>query len=108
MISLNEQVTASRDYAEAIIANIHEPMLVLDKTLRIKTANNAFYKTFRVNEHDTEGALIYDLGNKQWNIPELRTLLENILPEKSVFKDFEVTHVFSTIGERVMLLNAVK
>jgi two-component system CheB/CheR fusion protein len=106
MINLNEQVTASKDYAEAIIANIHEPLLVLDKNLRIKTANDAFYKTFRVNEKETEAVLVYDLGNKQWNIPELRTLLENILPEKSVFNNFEVTHTFSSIGERVMLLNA--
>jgi PAS domain S-box-containing protein len=106
MISLNEQVTAAKDYAEAIIANIHEPLLVLDKNLRIKTANHAFYKTFRVNEKETEAALVYDLGNKQWNIPELRTLLENILPEKSVFNNFEVTHTFSSIGERIMLLNA--
>ncbi|MBK9530894.1 MAG: PAS domain S-box protein [Chitinophagaceae bacterium] len=106
MISLNEQVTAARDYAEAIIANIHEPLLVLDKKLRIKTANNSFYKTFRVNEKETEEVLIYDLGNKQWDIPELRTLLEKILPEKTMFKDFEVTHTFSHIGERVMLLNA--
>ena len=106
MISLNEQVTATRDYAEAIIANIHEPLLVLDKNLRIRTANNAFYKTFRVDEKETEAVLIYNLGNKQWDIPDLRRLLEKILPEKSVFNDFEVTHIFSTIGERVMLLNA--
>ena len=106
MISLNEHVGAARDYAEAIIVNIREPLLVLDKHLRIKTANNSFYKTFHVNEIETEGVLIYDVGNGQWNIPSLRTLLEKILPEKSVFNDFEVTHTFSTIGERVMLLNA--
>ena len=106
MINLNEQVTAAKDYSEAIIANMHEPLLVLDKKLRIKTGNNAFYKTFGVNEKETEDVLIYDLGNKQWDIPELRRLLEKILPEKSVFNDFEVTHTFSNIGERVMLLNA--
>jgi two-component system CheB/CheR fusion protein len=106
MVSLNELVTASRDYAEAIILNIREPLLVLDKNLRIKTANNAFYKTFRVNEKETEGVLIYNIGNKQWDIPALRLLLEKILPEKSVFNDFEVSHTFSSIGERVMLLNA--
>jgi two-component system CheB/CheR fusion protein len=105
MVSLNEQITAARDYAEAIILNIREPLLVLDKDLRIKTANNAFYNTFRVTETETEAALIYDIGNKQWNIPALRTLLEKILPEKTVFNDFEVTHTFSSIGERVMLLN---
>jgi len=106
MISLNEQLTVSRDYAEAIILNIHEPLLVLDKNLRIKTANDAFYKTFRVTELETEGSLIYNLGNRQWDIPELRTLLEKILPEKSVFNDFKVTHNFSSIGKRIMMLNA--
>jgi len=106
MISLNEQVIAERDYSEAIVSNIREPLLVLDKNLRIKTANNAFYKTFLVNKLETEGVLIYDIGSKQWNIPALRTLLEKILPEKSVFNDFEVKHTFSSIGERVMLLNA--
>ncbi|MFT5382750.1 MAG: two-component system CheB/CheR fusion protein [Saprospiraceae bacterium] len=106
MIALNEQLTSSRDYAEAIIINMREPLLVLDKSLRIKTANNAFYKTFRVNEQETEGVLIYNIGNKQWDIPALRTLLEKILPEKSVFNDFEVVHTFAAIGERIMLLNA--
>ena len=106
MIILNEQVTTARDYSEAIITNMHEPLLILDEQLRIKTGNNAFYKTFRVNEKETEDVLIYDLGNKQWDIPDLRRLLEKILPEKSVFNDFEVTHTFSTIGERIMLLNA--
>ncbi len=106
MISLNEQVTAARDYSENIIANIRESLLVLDENLRIVSANKSFYKTFRVNEQETEGVLIYDLGNRQWNIPALRTLLEKILPEKSVFNDFEVTHSFSHIGERTMLLNA--
>jgi two-component system, chemotaxis family, CheB/CheR fusion protein len=106
MISLNEQVTEARDYAEAIITTLREPLLVLDKKLRIKTANDSFYKSFLVNEQETEGKLIYDLGNKQWNIPALRTLLEKILPEKTKFSDFEVNHIFPNIGERVMLLNA--
>jgi two-component system CheB/CheR fusion protein len=106
MISLNEQVAAARNYAESIVANIREPLLVLDKNLRIKTANKSFYTSFRVNEQETEGSLIYDLGNKQWDIPELRTLLEKILPEKSIFNDFEVTHSFPVIGELIMLLNA--
>ena len=104
--SLNEQVTEARDYAEAIVSNIREPLLVLDKNLRVQTANNAFYKTFKVNELETEGVLIYNLGNKQWDIPGLRMLLEKILPGKSKFNDYEVTHIFSTIGERIMLLNA--
>jgi len=104
--SLNELAAEARDYAEAIVSNIREPLLVLDKNLRVKTANEAFYKTFRVNEVETEGVLIYNLGNKQWDIPGLRILLEKILPEKSKFSDFEVAHTFSSIGERIMLLNA--
>ncbi|MEP7255206.1 MAG: chemotaxis protein CheB, partial [Ferruginibacter sp.] len=106
MTSLNEQLTVSRDYSEAIIVNIHEPLLVLDKNLRIKTANDAFYKTFMVTELETEGSLIYNLGNRQWDIPVLRTLLEKILPEKSKINDFKVAHHFSSIGDRVMMLNA--
>jgi two-component system CheB/CheR fusion protein len=106
IISLNEQVTESRDYAEAIVASIRAPLLVLDKNLRVKSANLAFYKTFRVLELETEGKLIYDLGDKEWNIPALRTLLEHILPEKSTITDYEVRHTFKTIGERIMLLNA--
>jgi two-component system CheB/CheR fusion protein len=106
MIDLNEQIAAARNYSESIVANIREPLLVLDKNLRIKTANNSFYKTFRVNEKETEGIVLYDLGDKQWDIPELRTLLEKILPEKSIFHDFELTHSFKGIGELIMLLNA--
>ena len=106
MIGLNEQIAAAKNYSESIVANIREPLLVLDKNLKIKTANNSFYKTFRVNEKETEGVLIYDLGNKQWDIPKLRTLLEKILPEKSIFNDFEVTHDFPNIGKVIMLLNA--
>lgn len=106
LISLNEQVTAAKHYAESIVATIREPVLVLDKDLRVKTANTAFYTTFRVKEQETEGVLIYDLGNKQWNIPQLRLLLEEILPEKTSFRDFEVSHKFPLLGERVILLNA--
>jgi len=106
MIGLNEQIALARNYAESIVANIREPLLVLDKHLRVKTANKAFYSTFHVHEQETEGFLIYNLGNGQWNIPELRTLLENIIPEKSIFNDYEVTHTFQAIGELHMLLNA--
>jgi two-component system CheB/CheR fusion protein len=106
--SMNEQVTTARNYAEAVITTIYHPMLVLDKNLRVKTANDAFYKTFQVDKWDTEGMLVYDLGNRQWNIPALRTLLEEVLPQKSSFTDFEVTHNFSGIGERVMLLSGLE
>ncbi len=106
IIGLNEQVTEARDYAEAVISNLHEPLLVLDKHLRVKSANYSFYKNFQVNEKDTEGKIIFDLGNKQWNIPELREQLQNILDHKVKFENFEVAHNFPNIGERIVLLNA--
>ncbi|MEP7127932.1 MAG: PAS domain-containing protein, partial [Chitinophagales bacterium] len=106
IIHLNEQIAVARDYAEAIVSTIREPLIVLDKHLRVKTANSSYYQLFRVNEADTAGGLIYEVNNKQWNIPALRRLLEKILPEKSTFRNFELTHTFSGIGERVLLLNA--
>jgi PAS domain S-box-containing protein len=106
LLSLKKQVSEATNYAEAIVATLREPLVVLDKDLRIKTANDSFYKTFQVNVKETENTLIYELGKGQWNIPQLRTLLENILPEKSKFSDYEVRHHFANIGERIMLLNA--
>ena len=106
MISLNEQVTIARDYAEGIVSNTREPLLVLDSKLRVKTANKAFYRTFRLNEKETEGVLIYELANKQWDIPGIRILLEKKLPEKLIVEDFELTHSFFNTGQMVLLLNA--
>ena len=106
LVGLNNKLTTARNYTESIIATVRVPLLVLDKNFRIKSANRSFYKTFMVNEHETEGVLIYDLGNKQWDIPKLHTLLEEILPQNIQFTDYEVVHIFPLIGERVMLLNA--
>ncbi len=106
MLQMEEENFVARKYAAAIVTTIREPLLVLDKHLRIKTANKAFYDTFNIAEKDTEGVLIYDLANRQWNIAALRTLLEEILPTEKSFTDFEVTHTFPLIGERVILLNA--
>ncbi len=106
LVGLNELVTEERDYAEAIVETIHEPLLVLDKKLKITAANNSFYKTFQVKEPETVGKLIYDLGNKQWEIPKLKKLLDTILDGKESKSGFEVNHTFETIGERSMLLNA--
>lgn len=103
---LNEQITEAKDFAESIISTLHEPLLVLDKNLRIKKANAAFYKSFQVSEKDTVGKLIYELGNRQWNVPDLKLLLEDILPLKSMFENFEVRHNFPNVGERIVLLNA--
>ena len=89
-----------------IVSTIREPLLVLDFDLKIVLASRSFYDFFQVKPEETVGRLIYDLGNKQWNISKLRELLENILPEKTVFDNYEVEHDFATIGRRVMLLNA--
>ncbi len=96
----------AREYAESIVATVREALLVLDDDLRVRSANASFYRTFRVTPAETEGCLLYDLGNRQWDIPALRTLLEEILPQQSSFNDFEVTHDFEAIGRKVMLLNA--
>ena len=85
---------------------IREPLLVLDSDLKVILANQSFYDSFKVKPKETVGQLIYDLGNKQWDIPKLRELLENILPEKTTFDNYEVEHDFATIGRRTMLLNA--
>jgi two-component system CheB/CheR fusion protein len=96
------------EFSDAIIATVREPLLVLDKELRIINANRSFYRTFQVNPEETEKRLIYDLGNRQWDIPGLRDLLENILPMKSSFEGFEVEHDFESVGRKTMLLNARK
>jgi two-component system CheB/CheR fusion protein len=96
----------SYEYSEAIIATIHEPMLVLDKNFKVISANKSFYKKFQVNKEQTEGKLLFDLGDKQWNIKKLREVLHEIIFENSSFENFEVTQTFSGIGEKIMLLNA--
>jgi PAS domain S-box-containing protein len=96
----------AREYAEATLRTLPIPLLVLECDMRVVSANEAFYKRFMVEPNETEGRLIYDLGNGQWNIPELRQLLENILPRHEWFEHFEVTHDFQLIGRRTMLLNA--
>src|SRR5437764_1057167 len=97
-----------QNYAQNIVDTVREPLLILDATLRVRSANRAFYQTFQVSPGETEGRLIYELGNGQWDIPDLRTLLEDIVPKSSVFDDFELEHTFPVIGRRVMLLNARK
>src|SRR5512140_2800631 len=96
----------SREYAESIINTIREPLIALDQDLRVVSVSRSFYEVFKVNPKETVGQLIYDLGNKQWDIPKLRELLETILPQKTTFDNYEVEHEFVTIGRRIMLLNA--
>jgi chemotaxis protein methyltransferase CheR len=89
-----------------ILDSIRESLVVLDPDLKVVKANQAFYHTFNVKPDETEGAVIYDLGNGQWDIPKLRELLEDILPQNTIFNDFEVEHEFEAIGRKIMHLNA--
>jgi PAS domain S-box-containing protein len=105
-ISAGLAIEEARRYAESIVETVREPLLVLDADLKIISANRNFYKAFKVTSVETIGSFIYDLGNKQWDIPKLRELLEEVLPEKQAFNDFEVKHNFEDIGQKIMLLNA--
>jgi PAS domain-containing protein len=93
-------------YIRYVVDIAREPFLVLDKDLRIISGNAAFYRMFLVTKEDTEQKLVYDLGNGQWNSPQLRRLLEEILPRSTFFKDFEIEHEFPLIGKKVMMINA--
>jgi len=100
--SLNE----AGEYAENIINTVREPLIILDHDLRVITASRSFYEVFKVKPEETMGQLIYNMGNKQWDIPKLRELLEDILPKKLTLDNYKVQHDFAAIGQRTMLLNA--
>jgi len=93
-------------YADDVIATLREPFLVLDDGLRVKTANRSFYDSFHVSKEETEGRFVYELGNGQWDIPGLRTLLDDVLARNESVHDYEVEHSFPTLGRKTMLLNA--
>ena len=99
-------IDSARAYAEGIVTTVREPLLILDDDLRVVSANRSFYATFQVGLAETEGRAVYELGDGQWDIPGLRTLLEEIVPANSWFDDFEVEHDFEQIGRKTMLLNA--
>ncbi len=103
-----QQLMEAKNYAETIVETVREPLLVLDLNLRALTANRAFYKMFHVLPIQTEHRSIFELGNGQWNIPQLRSLIEEILAGKAEFQDFEVEHDFEHIGHKIMLLNGRK
>ena len=100
-----QAVTAAWDYVEAIVETARDPLVILNADLSVHAANLAFYDTFKVSRAESEGRLIYELGNRQWDIPQLRQLLEEILPQHNFFNDFEVRHNFESIGWRTLLLN---
>ena len=105
-VKRGERDRAARDYAEAIVETVREPLIVLDGNLRVRTANRSFYRVFQVLPEETEGRLLYELGNNQWDLPELRRLLEEVLPQNNSFQDFKVEHEFTGVGKKTMWLNA--
>jgi two-component sensor histidine kinase len=96
----------ARTLAQAIVDTVREPLLVFDKDLRVIAASRSFYSVFKVSPQDTQGRLLHELGDGQWNIPKLRLLLEKIIPERGVMEDYEVEHEFPGVGHRTMRLNA--
>ncbi|HMB44290.1 MAG TPA: PAS domain-containing sensor histidine kinase, partial [Candidatus Methanoperedens sp.] len=103
-----EAVRNTLAYTESIVDTIREPLVILDAHHRMKTANHAFYKTFKIPIENTIGKSVYELGNNQWNIPRLRELLEKIIPRNTQFRDFEIEQEFPNIGRKAMLLNACR
>ncbi len=102
----NEEFHQTQIYSEGIITTIREPLIILDRYLRIKSANRSFYKTFGHTQKEAEGGYFYELGDGQWNIPDLRLLLDRTMMEADFYESYEVKQRFLGIGERVMLLNA--
>ncbi|HEY2987085.1 MAG TPA: CheR family methyltransferase, partial [Candidatus Binatia bacterium] len=96
----------AQDYAENIVSTVRESLIVLSPELRIVSANRAFCETFKVAREETVGRLIYEVGNRQWDIPRLRELLEEVLPREARFENLEVEHQFPSIGHRIMSLSA--
>jgi chemotaxis protein methyltransferase CheR len=108
MTLVTHTLEAANVLAHAIVNTLPEPFLVLDAQLRVVEASRAFYETFKVDPEHTKGCLLYALGDGQWDIPALRTLLETIIPDKVAMDGFEVEHDFPGIGRKTMLLNARK
>lgn len=102
----NELLTESYDLSEAIIATLHEPLLILNANMNVKSANVAFYQLFNVKKEETEGKSVFELGDKQWDNPQLRILLKDVISKNTSFQGFQVTHRFPGLGEKIMLLNA--
>src|SRR3989344_358439 len=93
-------------YYKEITETIREPFIILNNELFVVSANRAFYKKFKVTKKETEGRRMYELGDNQWDAPELREILECILPKKRVLNSYEITLDFPNLGRKIMLLNA--
>jgi PAS domain S-box-containing protein len=105
---MEKKIDDALQFSESIVNTVRESLVVLDADMRVVSANRSFFRTFEIKAEDTEGKLFYTLDGGQWDIPELRNLLEEILPEKTEMDDFKVEHEFERIGKRTMLLNARK
>ena len=105
-LRIRRDIQEAREYAENIVETVREPLVVLNSELKILTANQSFYQSFKVTPEDTIGNFIYELGNRQWDIPSLRVLFEEILPHNTVINGYEVEHDFIGIGRKTILLNA--
>jgi two-component system, chemotaxis family, CheB/CheR fusion protein len=103
---LLDDVGQAREYAESLLQTVPQPLLILDEALRVRTANEAFYRTFRLDPAAPTQRALYEVGDGQWDIPRLRELLEQIVPQAGEVRDFEVTHTFDPVGRRTMRLNA--
>jgi two-component system CheB/CheR fusion protein len=104
----NEQLSEANEYSEAFFGTIREAILILDKELRIKTANKSFYNIFGLRPDDIEGLLIYELNDRQWDIPKLHVLLEQLLPKQNNVIGYKITHNFGNLGEKILLINACR
>jgi PAS domain S-box-containing protein len=103
---LDREMRKAKRYSESIVDTVREGILILDGELRVVSANHSFYRLFAASPERTVGKLIFKLGDGEWDIPELRRLLEEIIPEKTSFDSFEVDHEFASAGRKRMLLNA--
>ena len=99
---------AARNYAEAIVETVQVPLIVLESNFRVNKANRAFYETFQVSPTETAQLLLFELGNGQWNLPGLRSLLDNVFNQETIVENFEIEHHFEEIGQKTMLLSAWK
>ncbi len=102
------EIQDALEYTKSIINTVREPLIILYEDLTVALANRSFYRAFKVKPEETEKQHIYHLGNRQWEIPKLRELLEDILPKTTSFDNFEVEYDFPDIGKRIMLLNACR
>src|ERR1039457_1738395 len=103
-----DEMFIQEDYFKNIFNTVRDAILILDENMRVLSANRSFFNIFKVNSANTIGSLLYDLGNGQWNIANLRVLLEDILPKNDTVDDYEIEHKFESIGQKTMLLNACK